>query len=351
MEKLSKAVLEFALLEGASASGIVTTEALAGGPPSADLTYVLKGAKSAVTFAIAMDPDTIPPYLLKKDRLGLEKEMVRANGQASGIALHLSNYLSAKGHKSVPVAANLVYRPSENDDAAYDPTETVYPDIAHRYLAVQSGLGFLGMSGNLITPDFGAAVILGAVITQAPLEPTPPLPPEANYCDDCRLCLASCASRFMDFDSETQVKLGDDEYTYSGRRNLSRCDLVCSGYTGLSPNGRWSTWSPGRFEIPENDEYLPAAYEHITKAYAKWPATEGGRLFFYSDDRLRVSCAHCQLICAADLDERKRRFQMLKNSGVIVQGEDGALVAMDPKEAKRKLAKMPAKRRNLYEKP
>ena len=349
MDKLSKSVLEFALLDGASASGIVRAEALAGGPPSADLTYVLKDAKSAVTFAVAMDPKSIPPYLMKKDRLRLEKEMVRANVQASGIALQLSNYLVAKGHKSVPVAANLVYRPSENDGTAYDPTETVFPDIAHRYLAVQSGLGFLGMSGNLITPDFGAAVILGAVVTEAPLEPTPPLPPEANYCDDCRLCLASCAAKFMDFKSETHVKLGDAEYTYSGRRNLSRCDLVCSGYTGLSPNGRWSTWSPGRFEIPKNDEDLAAAYERITAAYAKWPTTAGGRLFFYSDDRLRVSCAHCQLICAADLEERKRRYQMLRESGVIVQGEDGSLEAMSPEEAKRRLAKMPAKKRTLYE--
>nr|MBC8159069.1 epoxyqueuosine reductase [Alphaproteobacteria bacterium] len=188
MDKLSKAVLEYALLEGASLSGIVTTEDLVGGPPSADLTYVLKGAKSAVTFAIAMDPECIPPYLMKKDRLRLEKDMVRANVQSSGIALHLSNYLNAKGHISVPVAANLVYRPSGNDGTAYDPTETVFPGIAHRYLAVQSGLGFLGMSGNLITPEFGATVILGTVITQAPLDPTPPLPPEANYCDDCRLC-------------------------------------------------------------------------------------------------------------------------------------------------------------------
>lgn len=350
MDKLSKSVLEFARLEGADAAGIVTTAALAGGPPSADLTYVLEGAKSAVSFAIAMDPETIPPYLMKKDRLRLEKETVRANVLASGIALHLSNYLGSRGHESVPVAANLVYRPSEDDAASYNPMETVYPDIAHRYLAVQSGLGFLGMSGNLITPEFGAAVILGAVVTEAELEPTPPLAPEESYCDDCRLCLASCAARFMDFDSQTSVNLGGTELTYSGRRNLSRCDLVCSGYTGLSPNGRWSTWSPGRFEIPKNDEDLPAAYDRITSAYSKWPSTPGGQLFFYTDDKLRVTCGHCQLICTADPEERKQRLQMLKDSGVIVQGEDGSLEAVSPKEAKRRLAEMPPRTRALYKK-
>ncbi|WXG53154.1 MAG: hypothetical protein RNU03_00080 [Candidatus Sedimenticola sp. (ex Thyasira tokunagai)] len=113
MDELSKAVLEFALLEGAGASG-VTTEALADGPPSADLTYVLAQAKSAVSFAIPIAPESIAPYSMKKGRIFLEKEMIRANVLASGVALHLSHYLENSGYKSVPVAANLVYRPDEN---------------------------------------------------------------------------------------------------------------------------------------------------------------------------------------------------------------------------------------------
>ncbi len=226
---------------------------------------MLAQAKSAVSFVIPIAPESIAPHLMKKDRLFLEKEMIRANVLASGIALHLSHYLENRGYKSVPVAANLVYRPGENQTPSYNPMDTVYPDIAHRYLAVQCGLGHLGMSGNLITPEFGAAVILGAVVTEAGLEPTPPLPPEDSYCDDCRLCLASCASRFMDFDNKTQMNLGGKELAYSGRRNLARCDLVCGGYTGLAPNGRWSTWSPGRFDVPQNDDDLQDAHQRITQ--------------------------------------------------------------------------------------
>ncbi|MBT3360584.1 MAG: epoxyqueuosine reductase [Rhodospirillales bacterium] len=347
--ELSRSTLDFTLIEGAAKAGIVGTEALDGGPPSADLTYVLEGAKSAVSFAVAMDPDSISPYLMKQDRERLEKEMIRANVTASGIALHLSNYLINKGYKSVPVAANLVYRRPEGGDAAYDPMEPVYPDIAHRYLAAQSGLGFMGMSGNLITPEYGATVILAAVVTKAELVATPPLPPEENYCDDCRLCLASCTSRFMDFENKTRVNLGDAEVTYSERRSLARCDLVCSGYTGLAPNGRWSTWSPGRFEIPRDDKDIPAAYEKITEAYAKWPQAPGGRTFFYTDEKLRMTCGNCQLICAADPEERKRRLKMLKNSGVILQNEDGGLEAVGPNEAEQRLKHMPPARRALYE--
>ncbi len=349
MDKLSGTALELPILEGAAYSGIVTTEGLAGGPPSVDLTYVLEKAKSAVSFAVALDKNSITPYFKKEDRHFLEKEMIRANALASGIALHLSNFLNNKGHKSVPVAANLVFRDTKGNKASYEPTDEVYPDLAHRYLAIRSGLGHLGKSGNLITPKHGASVILGAVVTQAQLEPTPPLPPEDSYCDECKLCLASCASGFMDFKDDASVSLGGEEYTYSARNNFARCDLVCSGYTGLSKTGRWSTWSPGRFKIPINDEDLNTAYKSITAAYAKWPQTSGGRLFFYTDDKLRVSCAHCQLICDPDPEERKRRMKMLKNSGVVIQAEDGTLEAVTPTEAKKRLSEFSPEKRALYE--
>ncbi len=349
MDKLSAAALELPLLEGAVSSGIVTTEGLSGGPPSVDLTYVLEGARSAISFAVALDKKSIPPYFMKEDRHFLEKEMIRANALASGIALHLSNYFRNKGFESVPVAANLVFRDSKNDKTSYEPTDEVYPDLAHRYLAVRSGLGHLGKSGNLITPKYGAAVILGAVVTAAQLKPTPSLPAEDSYCDECKLCLASCASGFMDFGCETSVCLGGETYSYSARKNFARCDLVCSGYTGLSKTERWSTWSPGRFKIPPSDEDLNSAYKIITDAYKKWPQTSGGRLFFYTDDKLRVSCAHCQLVCDPDPEERKRRMKMLKNSGVVIQAEDGTLEAVTPTKAKQRLDEMSLERRALYE--
>jgi len=50
------------------------------------------------------------------------------------------------------------------------------PDLSHRYLAVRSGVGWFGFSGNVITPEYGAAVILGTCVTSAELEPRTPYP-------------------------------------------------------------------------------------------------------------------------------------------------------------------------------
>ena len=349
MKKLSRIAKEFVLIEGACRAGIATLETLHGGPPSTDLTYVLPEARSAVVFAVAIDPEPIIPYLTKKDRIGLEKAFVQANVVASGIAFHLANYMTQKGFPSVPVAANNVFRPPAAGRPSGYIADAYQPNIAHRYLAVRSGVGHLGVSGNLITKDHGAAVILAAAVTSAALIPTPPLPPEENYCDNCRLCMASCVAGFMSRRQNTTVSLGGLAFSYAKRRHYGRCDLVCSGYTGLHASGKWSTWSPGRFAVPRNDAELPAANDRMKRAHGRWPASEGGRYFFFMDEKLRVSCANCQLVCCPDRKERQRRYKMLTTAGVVIQKSDGRRMAVAPETAVSIMAGLSPARRALYE--
>ena len=349
MEAFSRIVKEYVIIEGACAAGIATVDTLAGGPPSADLTYVLPGARAAVSFAVAMDQQVIPDYLRKRDRLSLERELIRVNALASGIGLHLEKYLSQKGYPSVAVAANNVFRPPPGGGLPAYTADLYYPDISHRYLAVRCGVASMGLSGNVLTADAGAAIILGAAVTTAPLVPTEPLPVEDNYCDHCKLCMAACVSGFMDSEKKTAVSLGGHAVSYSRRRNLGRCDCVCSGFTGLHASGKWSTWSPGRFAIPAEDAAIPAAYARMQAAHGKWPPSEGGRYFYFTDDKLRVSCANCQLVCCPDKNERKARFKMLTGAGVVVQHPDGRREAMPPEAGEAFLSDMPPERRALYE--
>jgi len=348
LEKLSKIVREFVMIEGACAAGIATVKTLEGGPPSTDLTFVLPGAKSAVSYAVPLDSALIPSYLIKKDRLAFEKEIIRANAVASGIALHLANYLTQKGYPSVPVAANNVFRSPTAGTLPQYTADLYYPDISHRYLAVRSGVGHIGLSGNVITDTYGATVILGATVTTAELLPTAPLPATASYCDECRLCMASCVSGFMHSRKKTSVSLGDHSVVYAARRNYGRCDCVCSGFTGLHVSGKWSTWSPGRFAIPESDEEIRWAYDRMRQAHGQWPESPGGRYFYFMDEKLRVSCANCQLVCCPDKSERKARYRMLTESGVVIQSIDGRLKAVSSEDAIQRFASMPQARKALY---
>jgi epoxyqueuosine reductase QueG len=345
VERLSKDVLDYLECQGTCSAGIATLETLDGGPPSTDLTYVLDNARSAISFAVPLNQNAVLSYLMKKDRISHEMNNLQTNSLASGIALHLANYLIQKGYESVPVAANFVYR---GDPQSFDISDG-FPDISHRYLAARSGVGHFGLSGNIITKNEGAGVILGAVVTSAHLIPTDPLPEEDTYCDDCGLCMASCSSGLMDDKDKTSVTLGGVEFTYSKRLSYRRCEFVCGGYTGLYPSGKWSTWSPARFNIPEDDEGFDQAVLNAIDAYHRRPAAEGGFYFFSSDDKFYLTCGNCQLICCPDKEERKRRYKMLTESGVVIQNPDGTLEVVSPGSAKERLASMDPELRSVYE--
>jgi len=346
MDNLSQTLIDFAISEGACVAGIATVESLTGGPPSADLTYIRADAKSAVSFAVPIDEGLIIPFLKKESRLPLERNVVQTNSIANGISLALANFLELNGIPSTAVLANLRYR-SEMPNGLFD----LVPDISHRYLAVRSGVGYFGLSGNVITPNKGAAVILGCVITTAELVPTDPLPAGQNYCDSCGLCMASCASGFVDHRDKVSVTLGGIKFTYAKRRDYHRCGFLCGGFTGLHPSGQWSTWSPGRFRIPENDgEFFAATMDSIER-WTQWPKIEGG---FYNPLlpwKTRMACAYCQLVCVPDKEERKRRHELIINAGVVVQNSDGSLEAVSPQEAVERLSLMSHDNRMLYEDP
>ena len=216
---------------------------------------------------------------------------------------------------------------------------------------MRSGVGWFGLSGNVITKSHGAAVVLGSVVTTAELEPTDPLPPDEKYCDECKLCMKSCLSGLMDKHERTTVTIGGKEFSYSKRRNYHRCDLVCGGFTGLSPSGRWSTWSPGRFPVPEEDDAYPGALVEAIVASTPRPEIGGGihHPAMPGQRRLNMTCGNCQLVCHPDKEERKRRHKLLTKGGVVVQHPDGSLEAVSPETAGAHVAALPADMRAAYE--
>jgi epoxyqueuosine reductase QueG len=252
-----------------------------------------------------------------------------------------------KGYDSVPLIANSVYR----KDVQGGPYNEL-PPISHRYLAARSGIGHFGLSGNIIMDKYGAAIILSSAVTTAELIPTDALPHKENYCDDCGLCIAACASGLMTNDEKVTVTMGGIDFTYAKRRSYSRCDYVCGGFAGLHSSGKWSTWSPARFPIPENDEDFFPALVKVAPAYKARPKQDFGCNIYHPltpGNRLEFTCGHCQFICHPDKEVRKGRYKMLMESGVVVQNPDGTLKAVSPEEAEAYLASLAPEQRALYE--
>ena len=60
------------------------------------------------------------------------------------------------------------------------------------HLAVEAGLGTLGLNLQLLTPEYGPRVILGAVVTQAEIEPDQKLERALCLGEACGRCLLAC---------------------------------------------------------------------------------------------------------------------------------------------------------------
>ncbi len=82
-------------------------------------------------------------------------------------------------------------------DAAYVPaSQSVSEDglcglLSHKAAALLCGLGGIGQNDLLLTPEFGAAVRLGTVMTDMPVEPAQSV---ENPCTACGRCVEACPS-------------------------------------------------------------------------------------------------------------------------------------------------------------
>jgi epoxyqueuosine reductase len=64
-----------------------------------------------------------------------------------------------------------------------------------REAAARAGVGFYGKNTMLITRRFGSWVVLGTLVTDLELEPTPPL---GLDCGECMLCIDACPTGALD---------------------------------------------------------------------------------------------------------------------------------------------------------
>ena len=210
------------------------------------------------------------------------------------------------------------------------------PYISLRYVGVACGIGRLGWSGNLVTPEYGARVYLGAVVTNAKLKSDPYL--KENPCNRCKVCVSTCQGQLFDADESQTVKIGELEEEIGKKHSLAKCILSCGGLTGQSKFKKWSTWSPWRTDIPDDDEAAEKVIQqtfinHILsggkKAKNILRLTTDTQLGFRKDikpvDSFEVTCGVCQLICWETEEDRRENARLLHSSG-IVEIENGKRV-------------------------
>ena len=143
----------------------------------------------AVSIAVALDPHTVAEI-----RTGPTSEYWaeyrRVNRRLADLADLAAGSLISSGH----VARALVPTIAETDPVthagvSYDP-QTLSVKLPHKTAATLAGLGWIGKSDLLVTREYGSAVRLTTVLTDAPLRPGRPV--RVSSCGSCHDCFDAC---------------------------------------------------------------------------------------------------------------------------------------------------------------
>jgi epoxyqueuosine reductase len=169
---LENQIKNLAREKGAATVGIASIERTSGLPPSGDPAYLLGSTRSIISFAIPYDREGLREYFGKKRWRSFGDDQKRILQTLYGINDVLTHFLEGKGYEALGVDTNCIYRPQKNVENFTEMTEFI-PDFSHQYGAVAAGVGRLGLSGNLLVPEYGAAVLLGTVLTTEKLCPDP----------------------------------------------------------------------------------------------------------------------------------------------------------------------------------
>jgi len=136
----------------------------------------------AVSVAVALDAAAIStirdgptdPYYV---------EYRKANALLTGLGKVAGRMIEGFGYKAVP---------KKPTHAETDP-ETQSTPLPHKTVATRAGLGWIGKCALLVTKEYGSAVRITTVLTDAPLEACVPV--NDSLCGDCTLCVESCPGK------------------------------------------------------------------------------------------------------------------------------------------------------------
>jgi epoxyqueuosine reductase len=139
-----------------------------------------KGYPNALLIGIKLSPDYIKRISNSKHIDADEFHATEA--KTDQLADNISDYLSSKGHSA--------YSQSEDSllSTDYYNESTLTTPLPHKTIA---GLGWIGKHMLLVSPEFGSAISMCTVLTDAPLK-TVLHAPASSQCGDCSICIDIC---------------------------------------------------------------------------------------------------------------------------------------------------------------
>jgi epoxyqueuosine reductase QueG len=196
---------------------------------------LLPGAQSLITFGVALNRSAVCSGNMRLNRYDSMCVYERINH----IGLETTRILTREGASAVSVPAYLPV------DMAGE-SRGMKGDVNHKTVAAIAGMGSIGLSRLLLTPEFGPFLRLGTVVTDASLNADQPR--DENPCEDCDACRTACPVDAIKEDGTLDYKACAGSMLRSG---LPGVITAVRGLVGADQGGAkavvynpdfWDTW-------------------------------------------------------------------------------------------------------------
>jgi len=182
-------------------------------PPDYRPQAICAGAQSVIAFAVPM----ALPIIESTPSINYQEMYNTSNRLLDEISFRLAAWLTEEGHASVSM-------PRDGYASLDVLLRNPFASFSHTYAAKYAGLGTVGLSRNLLTPEYGPRVRLNSVLTAVAL-PGDPLQAK-DLCNSCRLCERTCPT--------TAIRSRNDDVI--GDLDKNACTLH---HIVLRKEGRW----------------------------------------------------------------------------------------------------------------
>ncbi len=149
----------------------------------ADLGHIPEEQRAGMPFGIAIAVPQKPEVinnLWEGPTTVYHQEYDRLNNLLDELDQLAADFLTSRGYKAIPkTRANVVI-----DE------ETRSTLLPHKTVATRAGLGWIGKCALLVTPEYGSAVRISSVLTDAPVEAAEPI--DSSRCGTCTKCREAC---------------------------------------------------------------------------------------------------------------------------------------------------------------
>ena len=171
MNDLSRKIREALLGKGASLVGFADIHAL-----PAEVRYSLP---YAVSIAVALNAPVIA-NIRNGPTLEYHAETNRVKGLLIDLGRYTANMLRENGFETI----SLELSKKDIDQ------KTLSVFLPFKTVATRAGLGWIGKCATLVTREYGSAVRIFAVLTNARLDTSTPV--NVSHCGECMACVKAC---------------------------------------------------------------------------------------------------------------------------------------------------------------